>query len=76
MPKYIALTFTADVDWTDPQYAHEMKDWTEFGEAAEAVIRGGDALYPTATATTVRVDGGKGGDVITKIGRASCRERV
>jgi hypothetical protein len=68
MPKYIALTFTADVDWTDPQYADGMKDWTEFGEAAEAVIRGGDALYPTATATTVRVNGGKGGDVITSDG--------
>jgi hypothetical protein len=68
MPKYIALTFTADVDWTDPQYADEMKDWTEFGEAAAAVIRGGEALYPTATATTVRVNGGKGGDVITSDG--------
>jgi hypothetical protein len=68
MPKYLALTFTADVDWTDPQYADQMKDWMEFGEAAESVIRGGDALYPTATATTVRVTGGKGGDVVTSDG--------
>jgi hypothetical protein len=68
MPKYIALTYTADVDWSDPQYADEMKDWIEFGEAAEAVIRGGDALYPTATATTVRLKGGKGSDVITSDG--------
>ena len=57
MPMYLALTFTADVDWSDPQYADEMKDWTEFGEAAAAVIRGGNALYPTATATTVRANG-------------------
>jgi hypothetical protein len=68
MPKYIALTYTADVDWSDPQYAGEMKEWIEFGEAAEAVIRGGDALYPTATATTVRLKGGKGGDVVASDG--------
>lgn len=67
MPMYLALTFTADVDWSDPQYADEMKEWTEFGEAAAAVIRGGNALYPTATATTVRANG-KGGDVIATDG--------
>lgn len=72
MPKYIALTYTRDVDWTNPEQteevAGEMKDYQEFGEAAAAVIRGGHALYPTATATTVRVTGGKGGDVITSDG--------
>jgi hypothetical protein len=68
MPLYAALTYTRDVDWTDPQYGQEMKDYNEFGEAAAAVIRGGNALYPTATATTVRVTGGKGGDVITSDG--------
>ena len=67
MPMYLALTFTADVDWTDPQYADQMKEWTDFGEAAAAVIRGGHALYPTATATTVRTNG-KGGDVIATDG--------
>ena len=67
---YIALTYTPDVDWTDPppEHAAEMKEYRAFGEAAAAVIRGGDALYPTATATTVRVAGGKGGDVITSDG--------
>ena len=45
-----------------------MKEYNEFGMAAEAVIRGGNALYPTSTATTVRVHGGKGGDVITSDG--------
>lgn len=68
MPLYLALTYTADVDWTEPQYGREMKDYQEFGEAAAAVIRGGNALYPTATATTVRVEGGKGGDVVTSDG--------
>ncbi|HKE69128.1 MAG TPA: YciI family protein [Nocardioidaceae bacterium] len=67
MPKYAALIYTADE--IDPQAVSDMsKDYQEFGEAAEAVIRGGDALYPTATATTVRVPGGKGGDVITSDG--------
>lgn len=67
MPLYVALTYTADVDWTLPEYAEEMKDYNEFGQAAAAVIRGGNALYPTATATTVRVNG-KGGDVVTSDG--------
>ena len=45
-----------------------MKEYTSFAEAAVAVLRGGNALCPTATATTVRVAGGKGGDVITSGG--------
>ena len=68
MPQYVALTYTRDVDWTQPEFAREMKDYAEFGQAAAAVIRGGNALYPTATATTVRVTGGKGGDVVTSDG--------
>lgn len=68
MPQYVALTYTRDVDWTRPEFGEEMKDYTEFGQAAAAVIRGGNALYPTATATTVRVTGGKGGDIVTSDG--------
>lgn len=68
MPQYVALTYTRDVDWTDPAYAEEMKDYNEFGEGAAAVIRGGAALYQTTTATTVRVKGGKGGDIVTSDG--------
>jgi hypothetical protein len=65
---YVALTYTQDVDWSSPEFGEEMKDYQEFGEAAAAVIRGGNALYPTATATTVRVTGGKGGDIVTSDG--------
>ncbi|MBO2456997.1 YciI family protein [Actinomadura violacea] len=68
MPTYIAFTYTADVDWTDPQYGEEMKEYAEFGEAAQAVIRGGHSLYPTATATTVRTPAGKGGDPVATDG--------
>lgn len=67
MPQYAALIYSRDVDWTDPQFAQETADYTEFGEAAAAVIRGGAALYPTSTATTVRVTE-KGGDVTTTDG--------
>jgi hypothetical protein len=68
MPTYVALTYTADVDWSAPEQAAEMAEYGEFGQAAATVVGGGVALYPTATATTVRVRGGKGGDVVTSDG--------
>jgi hypothetical protein len=68
MPKYAALIYTADVDWSRPEFAEMSKEYNEFGEAAAAVLRGGSALYPTSSATTVRVTGGKGGDVVTTDG--------
>jgi hypothetical protein len=68
MPQYVAITYTQDVDWSHPDQAAEMMEYGRFGEIASAVIRGGAALYPTATATTVRVTGGKGGDVLTTDG--------
>ena len=68
MTSYIALTYTADVDWTKPEQAAEMAEYSAFGEAAQDVVRGGQVLYPTSTATTVRVRGGKGGDVVVSDG--------
>jgi hypothetical protein len=68
MPSYIALTYTADVDWSAPEQAAELAEYREFMAAAGAVVQGGKALYPTATATTVRVTGGKGGDVLATDG--------
>jgi hypothetical protein len=70
MPLYAALTYTPDLDWddADPAVQARMSDYFEFSKANEAVIRGGNALYPTATATTVRVSGGKGGDIVTTDG--------
>ena len=68
MTLYAALIYSADVDWTEPQYAQETAEYGAFGEAAAAVIRGGQALYPTSTATTVTVTGGKGGEVVTTDG--------
>ncbi len=68
MPLYAALIHTADVDWSEPRFADELAEYGEFGAAAAAVIRGGHVLYPTSTATTVRVEGGKGGEVVTTDG--------
>jgi hypothetical protein len=68
MPTYAALIYTPDVDYSDPQYAGTGAEYQAFGEAAAAVIRGGAGLYPTSTATTVKVVGGQGGDVVTSDG--------
>jgi len=68
MPLYATLIYSADVDWSEPQFAEETAEYGEFGRAAATVIRGGQVLYPTSTATTVRVDGGKGGEIVTTDG--------
>ncbi|MDF5754295.1 YciI family protein [Spongiactinospora sp. TRM90649] len=68
MPLYIALTYTQEVDWSGPEYADGLREYAAFEEAHAAILRGGHALYPTATATTVRVPDGKGGDPILSDG--------
>ena len=68
MPQYAAILYTRDLDWTAPEQAAEMGEYGAFSQVAAAVMRGGAALYPTSTATTVRVTGGKGGDVISTDG--------
>ena len=68
MTTYIAFTYTKDVDWTDPAYAAEMADYRRFGVENEASIQRGEVLYPTSTATTVRVVGARGGDVVATDG--------
>ncbi len=70
MPQYVAFIYSADVDWSQPDASQQemMAEYGAFGEAAAAVIRGGAVLYPTATATTIRVPGGKGGEVLTTDG--------
>src|SRR3954454_11064283 len=68
MPQYAALIYTTDSDWSAPEHADTTAEYAEFGAAAASIIRGGAALYPTSTATTVHVTGGKGGDVVTTDG--------
>ncbi|OZF40826.1 hypothetical protein CH296_00205 [Rhodococcus sp. 14-2496-1d] len=45
-----------------------MAEYGAFSAAAGSAITGGAVLHPTSTATTVRVSGGKGGDVLTRDG--------
>jgi hypothetical protein len=68
MPTYIALTYTAEVDWSQPEYADGLREYAAFEEAHAAVLRGGHALYPTATATTVQVPDGNAGESIVSDG--------
>lgn len=67
MPQYAAIIYTKDVDWSAPEQAADMAEYGEFNAHAAHVIRGGAALYPTSTATTVRVSA-KGGDPIVSDG--------
>ena len=63
MPKYAALIYTLDVDWSDPQFDDTTAEYNKFGEVHADAILGGASLHPTATATVVRVQGARGGDV-------------
>ncbi len=68
MPQYIALIYTPDLDWTAPEQAAGWRSTTVRRRPPRRSSAAGTALYPTATATTVRVSGGKGGDVVTTDG--------
>ncbi len=72
MPQYAALIYQqGDPDWSVLDTADKqatMADYGAFGAAAAAVLRGGAALYPTTTGTTVRVSGGKGGQMVVSDG--------
>lgn len=67
MALYAAIIYSTDADWSSPEHAAEMAEYGEFSESAAAIISGGAALYPTSTATTVRVRE-KGGEVIATDG--------
>ena len=68
MPQFAALIYSRDVDWTDPEFSKEMVEYNQFSTDNGAAIRGGAALYQTSTATTVRVTGARGGDLVTTDG--------
>lgn len=73
MPTYAALIYSpaeSEGQGTPEDWARIMADYNEFGAEAGAagVIAGGEALEDTRTATTVHVEGGKGGTVVTTDG--------
>ena len=68
MTQYAVIIYGRDVDWTQPEYGSELAEYGTFQADNAEVIRGGAALYQTSTATTVRVKGARGGDVVTTDG--------
>ncbi len=74
MPTYAALIYTDAAQQNDEPSPEGdrvmMSEYQQFGEKAGAagVLLGGEALQPTATATTIHVDGGLGGDLVTTDG--------
>ncbi len=72
MPQYAALIYELDdPDWSTldtPEKQQMMSEYGAFGATAAAIMRGGAALFPTSTATTVQVPNGKGGDVVATDG--------
>lgn len=73
MPRYAALIYSpAETEGrgTPEDWARVMEEYDAFGAEAGAagVILGGEALQDTATATTIHVEGGKGGDLVTMDG--------
>lgn len=70
MPKYAALIYspakTEGADVPDEVTRQIMSDYVDFGNDAGAagVLAGGEALHDTNTATTIKVDGGKGGHAV------------
>lgn len=68
MAQYLALTYTADVDWFAPAQAAELEEYRQFGTENAASILASAVLHPTSTATVVRVVGARGGDVVTTDG--------
>ena len=68
MPQYLALTYTEDVNWWDPEHADELAEYRRFGADNDDRISASALLHPTSTATVVRVEGARGGNVVTTDG--------
>jgi len=65
---YAALLYTPELDWDSPEAAERGKLYQEFAIENAALIRGGEALEAASTATVVRVQGARGGDVVVSDG--------
>jgi hypothetical protein len=67
MAQYVVLIYEDEQGWIsgDPAVIEQgMKDHNQFAQDAGEKLRGGQALQPTATATTIRKDG-SGGFAVT-----------
>ena len=73
MPTYAALIYSpasSEGQGSPEDWARVMAEYDAFGEEAGAagVMAGGEALEDTTTATTIHVEGGKGGTIVTTDG--------
>lgn len=62
--RYLLLIYDDETAWADADEAALAADMAEYGTVTaafgdEGILRGGDALQPTRTATTVRVRDGE-----------------
>jgi len=60
MAQYVVLIYEDEQGWIsgDPAVIEQgMKDHNQFAQNAAEKLRGGQALQPTSTATTIRKDG-------------------
>jgi hypothetical protein len=60
--EYLLLIYEGEKRWeglSKPEIEKEMGEYGAFGEEFAGTIKGGNALQPTSTATTVRVRDGK-----------------
>ena len=63
MPQYLVLIYEDESAWAgaDPEtYQQVMQDHNAFMQQNGAVLRGGNALQPTGTATSIRRDSSSG----------------
>jgi hypothetical protein len=59
MAKYLILIYQDEASWgaaDQEQFNQLYKDHNAFAENNGAALRGGDALHPTSTATSIRKD--------------------
>ena len=57
--QYLLLIYENEKRFAEGYDPAEMKEYFAFGEAHRDAIKGGNALQPTTTATTVRIRDGK-----------------
>jgi hypothetical protein len=60
--EYLLLIYEGEKRWeglSKPEIEKEMGEYGAFGEEFAGTIKGGNALQPTSTATTVRMRDGK-----------------
>jgi hypothetical protein len=57
--QFLLLLYDNEQRWSQGYPPSEMTEYREFGKQFASAIKGGNALMPTGTATTVRIREGK-----------------